>query len=302
MIDPSIRAVLRSRWTIRRFFLWYGAILAVVILVLWVLTANLQAGSTAREALTSFLGNFAATLAIFIVTYGFYVSVTPPGLRDAEVLPLRSAEIADGILDLRAAASDYWFWGRSGSYFRVAVLPRLDELARKERRHVTVRIVIPDPGGSGNAARYASMRRGLGEEADEHTLAANVVATVVAAVIASARNPYLHAHIGLCATVPVLRHDVSSSGGLVTRDARTLPAILVNSGNPYFEMLRDAVENELAQSRPVNWDTAAPVFQQSGKVTIKDALSAISGLPGGDDPTVVAVAEALLAAKAHRYA
>jgi hypothetical protein len=301
LIDASIRAVLRSPYAIRRFFAVYGAILAVVILLLWVLTANLPAGSTAREASTTFLGNFAATVAIFIATYGFYVFVTPSGLRNAEVLPLRSAEIADEIVDLRVAVSDYWFWGRSGSYFRAAVLPKLDELARRERRHVTVRIVVPDPAEPGNAVRYASMRRGLGEEADAQTLAANVLATVIAAVVASARNPYLHVRIGLCATVPVLRHDVSTSGALVTRDARTLPAILVNAGNPYFEMFRDAVENELAQSRTITWNMAAAAFHQTGPVSIEAALSAIDGLSSGE-PAVISAAAALLASKAHRYA
>jgi hypothetical protein len=198
------------------------------------------------------------------------------------------------------AASDYWFWGRSGSYFRSAVLPKLDESARKERRHITVRIVVPNPQ-SGNATRYASMRRGLGEEADEHTLAANVIATVVAAVITAARNPYLHVQIGLCATVPVLRYDISSSGALITRDAKALPAVLVNAGNPYFEMFRDSVENELAQSRPVTWDMDAPVFHQAKEVSIVDALSVIDGLPN-DESAVVMRAETLLSSKAHRYA
>jgi hypothetical protein len=284
VIDPSIAAVLRSRFTILRFFYWYGAILLVLITALYVLAENLQVGSTAREAATSFLGHFAATIAILMVTYAFYASVTPRGLRDAKVLALRSGEIAEGIVDLRVATSDYWFWGRSGSYFRDEVLPKLDELARKERRHVTARIVIPNTEGPGNAMRYAAMKRSLGEAADECTLAANILATSVAAIVACARNPYLHVCIGQCATVPVLRYDVSNSGGLVTRDAQKLPAILVNSGNSFFEMLRDAVENELAQSRRVTWDSAAPVFQQAGEVSIENALSAIEGLPSYRPP------------------
>ncbi len=301
MIDPSIGAMLRSRYTIRRFFALYGFILVVILLLLWVLTTNLEAGSAARDASTNFLGNFAATVAIFLVTYGFYVFVTPPGLRNAEVLPLRSAEIADEIVDVSKAASDYWFWGRSGSYFRAVVLPRLAELARRDRQHVTVRIVLPDPDGPGNDLRYAAIKHGLGETADQNTLAANVVATVVAAAAASAQNPYLHVHIGLCATVPALRYDLATSGGLITRDARSLPAILVNAGNPYFEMFRDAVENELAQSRKVTWDDNATVLHESGEVSVADALTVVSGLTVKDS-AIITAASSLLASKTHRYA
>ena len=281
--------------------MFYGFILVGLILSLWIVTSNLTSGSAAREISTNFFGNFAAAVAIFMVTYGFYLFVTPPGLRDAQVLPLRSAEIADEIFDLRTTASDYWFWGRSGSYLRSSVLPRLEEVARMERRRITVRIVVPNPDGPGNALRYATMKRGLGEAADERTLAANVMATVVAAATASARNPYLKVQIGLCPTVPVLRYDMSNTGALITRDARTLPAILVNAGNPYFEMFRDAVENELAQARQITWDAASPVFQQVGEISVAEALTAISGLAVSDSVILAAAAE-LLKSKAHRYA
>jgi len=301
VIDPSVRAVLRSRYTIHRFFLLFGAIFVAALAALWVLELSPEASSMIGAVGAEFLRHLAADDAIVIVTYSFYLFVTPPGLRDAHVIPLRSGEIADGIVDLPVAASDYWFWGRSGTYFRSTVLPKLDEAARKERRHTAVGIVVPDPDEPGNSMRYASMKRGLGEEAEEHTLAANILATVTAAVVAAARNPYLHVSIGLCATVPVLRYDISSAGALVTRDAVNLPAILVNAGNPYFEMFRDAVENELAQSRRVTWDESAKALREGQDVSVGSALPAINGL-ANTDPAVVATAEALRTSKKHRYA
>jgi hypothetical protein len=301
VIDSSIVAMLRSPYTKRSFFAIYGAILVFLLVLLGVLTASLEAGSAWRDASTNFLGNFAATVAIFLVTYGFFVFITPSGLRNAKVLPLRSAEIADGLVDLVNDASDYWFWGRSGSYFRAVVLPRLTELARRDRQHVTVRIVLPDPAEPRNARRYAAIKHGLGETADQNTLAANVVATVVAAAAASAQNPYLHVRIGLCATVPALRYDLATSGGLITRDARSLPAILVNAGNPYFEMFRDAVENEFAQSREVTWDDNATILHESGDVSVADALKVVIGLTVKDS-AIITAASSLLASKTHRYA
>jgi len=79
VIDPSIRAVLSSRYTNRKFFLLYGATLAAVLLILTILTATFQTGSTVRDVSTTFFGNFASAVAIFIATYAFYVFVTPPG-------------------------------------------------------------------------------------------------------------------------------------------------------------------------------------------------------------------------------
>ncbi|WP_431015145.1 hypothetical protein [Bradyrhizobium pachyrhizi] len=204
MIDPSLRAVLRSRYTIRRFFISFSSLLAVLMLLLLVISAYVPADSTLREAIINFLGNFAANVAIFLCTYAFYVFITSPELRNAEVIPLRNVEIGEEIIDLPAAASDYWFWGRTGSYFRKDVLPRLDRLAHEERKRVRIRVVIPDPDRDGNSQLYMHFKRGLGEEANEHTLAANVIFTIARLVSTSMRNPYLAIEIGLCPTVPVL--------------------------------------------------------------------------------------------------
>jgi hypothetical protein len=174
MIDPSLRAVLRSPYTIRKFFAIFGLLLVALLLVLFVITGYAPQG-VMREASTNFLGNFAAAVAIFLCTYLFYVLVTSPGLRDAQVVPLRDVEIGHEIVDLPASASDYWFWGRSGSYFRTAVLTRLDALARGERRHIRIRLVLPDPDRDGNGALYKRLKQGLGETADDATLAANVL-------------------------------------------------------------------------------------------------------------------------------
>jgi hypothetical protein len=300
MIDPSLRAVLRSRYSIRRFFAFFGLLLVALLILLLVITTYAPLGAF-RDASATLLSDFSATVAIFITIYVFYVLVTSPELRNAEVIPLRDVEISDQIIDLPAVASDYWLWGRSGSYFRTAVLPRLDDLARRERKHVRMRIVLPDPDREGNGALYKQFKRGLDEQADDTTLAANVIATIVSVVAACSRNPYLKAEIGLCATVPVLRYDLSNSGALITRDAKKLPAILTNSGNPYFEMFKDAVENELAQSKKVRWNGVALEDFEAGQVLSDHVMAAIDGLPRRDAP-VLEETRLILQSKSNRYA
>lgn len=299
MIDPSVRAVLRSKYSIRRFFAFFGALLVVLLALLLLITSSSTTGAL-REASTNFLGNFAATVAIFLCTYGFYILVTSPELRNAEVIPLRNVEIGDEIIDLPEDASDYWFWGRTGSYFRTAVLPRLDALARAKRKRVRIRVIVPDPDREGNSELYMNFKKGLGEEASKDTLAGNVVLTIALSVATVLRNPYLSIEIGLCASVPVIRFDVSNSGALITRDAKDLPAILTNSGNPFFEMFKDAVENELAQSKRISWGDALAAPTE-GKEIDEEFLSRISGLPRIDQDILKAT-KVISEGISHRYA
>lgn len=298
MIDPSLRAVLRSRYSIRRFFVSFGVLLFVLLVLLWLITSNSPSGAF-REVSTNFLGNFAATVAIFLFTYGFYVFITSPELRNAEVIALRNVEISDEIIDLPENASDYWFWGRTGSYFRTVVLPRLDASARSERKRIRIRLIVPDPDREGNSELYMHFKKGLGEEADQNTLSANVVLTVALSVATVLRNPYLSMEIGLCASVPVLRYDISNSGSLITRDAKDLPAILTNSGNPFFEMFKDAVENELSQARKIVWDGSTPV-PIVGQELDQQFLDQLRGLPHVDGD-ILGAAKSVSEMGRHRY-
>ena len=300
MIDPSVRTVLQSRYAIREFFSIYSALLIGIILLLIVITEH-GVGNKIAEALSNFLGNFAATVAIFIITYGFFIYVTPVELRNAVLIPLGDGEIAKEILNLQQKVSDYWFWGRSGSYFRSIVLKELDASSLKDRRHIKIRIVLPDPDIEANRLHYMKIKRSLNEPADKDTLSAHVLATIWSAVMLDIRNPFLNVDIALSRSVPVIRYDVSSVGGLMTRDARNLPAILVNSANPIFEMFKDAVENELSQGRNIDWDESDfPDLAHVG--VISDVhLARIQNVPRFS-PQVVESANEILQKQEHRYA
>jgi hypothetical protein len=104
--------VLRSRYTIRRFFALFGAIASVSMLLTWLVSQQLASYPTLQLAATNTFSTLTATVVVLIATYGFYIFITPPGLREANILPLRSAEIAGEIIDLNKDVSDYWFFGR----------------------------------------------------------------------------------------------------------------------------------------------------------------------------------------------
>lgn len=87
---------------------------------------------------------------------------------------------------------------------------------------------------------------------------------------------------------------------LITRDAKDLPAILTNSGNPYFEMFKDAIENELAQCKKISWNEPL-VAPAVGKEMEETFLSSISGLPRTDG-NILEAAKILSQAKGSRYA
>jgi hypothetical protein len=191
MIDPTLSAVLRSRYIIRRFFITY-TIDFLFTLILFFMIMTFLPGNFLTDVLLSFLTTLSATIALFIMTYGFYIYVTPPGLRNAQVIPLLSGEILEEIVDLPKDTANYWFWGRSGSYFRSSVLLRLDKISSHQRRHITMRIVLPDPSKDDNSTIYRKIKESLKESADDMTLLVSVTSTILHVSYLTSRNPYLH--------------------------------------------------------------------------------------------------------------
>ena len=240
---------------------------------------------------------FQQLLVVLMVVYGVWVWATPRELRNAQVSALRGGAIPEFMDVLVSGASEYWSMGRSGSYFRATVLPRLDKDARETRRAARVRVVLPDPCSGDNAPAYALMLNTLNEDADSKTLPAAVTATILEAARRAVENPYLEVEIGIAPSLPVVRLDVSNNGCLVTRDARALPGIFCGPGNPYFEMFKSMVDNELRQSKRITWKGNINVAQL---VDAADLASAFNGLPAIDNE-VLARAKDVIEHPEHRY-
>jgi hypothetical protein len=86
MIEPSVAGVLRSQYTIRRF---YALCIVALILLLAILIslAEVFGLDWVREAAISILAHLAAAVLVLMLIYWVWIWVTPPELRSARVMP-----------------------------------------------------------------------------------------------------------------------------------------------------------------------------------------------------------------------
>jgi hypothetical protein len=228
--------------------------------------------------------------------YAVWVLVTPPELRNSVVVPIRPKEISEFLSQIREDFSYYIFLGRSGNSFRSQVLPMIDRVARERREIKFVRVVVPDPQYGDNARSYGAMIRGLSEKATDDTLSIAVISMAIDLAGRAYDNTDLRIEMGLCPTLPVLRMDLSDRGGVLTRDAKVLPAIYCGPGG-YLEMFRAMAESEYRQSRKVAWHL------KTDPRTLRTATeinAAFEGLPPATDDMVPAILKSLQAPKS-RY-
>lgn len=297
MIDPSVAGLLRTKYTIRVFYFSALALLVCTGAAAYVLSIE-QPQGVFSQILLSALTSLAGSIIVVMFVYGVWIILTPPELRNAIVEPVRAGEVGEIIDGLTKGAKEYWFFGRSGNYFRAVVLPRLDEESRRARRSAHIRVVIPNAWRGANSTTYATRISQLGEKADDNTLPISVLATILAAIEKTSANPELLIEIGLTPTVPVVRFDLSDRGAILTRDEKSLPAVFCNNGNPFFDMFRSIVDNELLLSNRVSW---APRTKLSDLKSPTDIADAIKGLPPIDQ-FILDEALELVKTQKHRYA
>lgn len=288
MLDPSVAAVLRTRYTVRIFFLVFGALFAATAALSLFIGIN-QGTSQILGLLGSFCGQLSATFASVMAIYGVWIFSTPSHLRNSHIAPLRPNEIAEFLAYASDDPASYIFFGRSGKAFRSQVLPIIDRSSKEKRTVKSVKIVVPDPESGNNSRSYATMMRGLSEKADDNTLTISVVSMALDLAIRSRGNTDLKVEMGLCATLPVLRMDLSEKGGVLTRDAQSLPGLYCGPGG-YLDLFRSMAENEYRQSRKITWEADVDYDSIS---TAKQLNAAFQGLPPVSDEMMPLILQSL---------
>lgn len=140
------------------------------------------------------------------------------------------------------------------------------------------------------------MMNGLSEAADVDTLTISVAAMALDLAIRSRGNTDLKIEMGMCTTLPVLRMDLSDKGGVLTRDAKSLPGLYCAPGN-YLDLFRSMAENEYRQSQKITWDTDVDFATIS---TAEQLNASFHGLPVVSENLMPAILKSVIEPKS-RY-
>lgn len=189
-----------------------------------------------------------------------------------------SQEIAQSHAEARRDTTRWSFKGGTGTYMRAVTLPACVAAARKDKRHLTVRIEVIDPGDPEVCETYAHYRRslsdapdGTGETWTTDRARKESYATILAAFWHRQRYGLLDIEVGLSSTMTTFRWDLSSSRLIMTVEDPNM-AMTALAGTFYYE----------------NSDTELRLsFEQARRVP----LEMYKRVPLGDEPTIEEVQE-----------
>ncbi|MFI6905600.1 hypothetical protein ACIBKY_30355 [Nonomuraea sp. NPDC050394] len=187
-------------------------------------------------------------------------------------------EIAQAHRDARSGTTRWSFKGGTGTFLRAVTLPECVVAARKDKRHLTVRIEIIDPTNNEVCEAYAHYRRSLADAPDvtgetwtTDRVRKESFATILAAFWHRQRYGLLDIGVGLSSTMTTFRWDLSASRVIMTIEDpnRAMTAL---AGTFYYESCDTELRLSLEQARRV-------------------PLESYKHVPLSDEPTVEEVQE-----------
>lgn len=171
-----------------------------------------------------------------------------------------SQEIAHAHAEAREDTTRWSFKGGTGTYLRAVTLPACVAAARRDKRHLTVRIEVIDPADVEVCETYAHYRRslsdlpdGTGERWTTDRVRKESYATILAAFWHRQRYGLLDIGVGLSSTMTTFRWDLSSSRLIMTVEDpnRAMTAL---AGTFYYENCDTELRLSFEQARRVPLD------------------------------------------------
>ncbi|MFC4507500.1 MULTISPECIES: hypothetical protein [Streptomyces] len=190
----------------------------------------------------------------------------------AMVRTLAGPEVGLAHEQARRSTGRWVFKGGTGTYLRAVTLPQCALEAQRQRRALSMKIDIVNPGDDRVCEAYARFRRTFGHEGGAGTAGWTTertrkesYATVLAAGWYRQRLDTLEIDVHLNSVAPALRFDLSDTCLIITQDDPRRVSLYVERDRPLY----DYYVTELHQSR-----------EQAVKLDLRDAT------PLSEEPTV----------------
>lgn len=171
-------------------------------------------------------------------------------------------DVSRTLAEARSGTDRWIFKGGTGTHTRVVTLPECLREAHRDSRELRVRMEILDPTDLDLCSRYARLYRNLAEGDDDDARSwtgkgtqMESYATILAACWYKQKLAHiLDIKIGLSSTVSTFRWDLSSRYLIVTQRGPRFPAMIVESGRPYYDCWNTELLTSFGECRKVSME------------------------------------------------
>lgn len=185
------------------------------------------------------------------------------------IMTLTGAAISRELTEARTETDRWLFKGSTGTFTRAVTLPECLEHAQRQRRKLTFRLEILDPGDHDLCAAYTRLHQDLAPAGSEEKTwtdlgtRQDLYATILAACWYRERNrQLLDIEVRLSQTLSLFRWDLSWSRLIITQRGPAFPAVAIPRGSAHYNLWATELENSLSQATRIPLERATPLSEQ----------------------------------------
>lgn len=200
------------------------------------------------------LDNLLAALVTSISITLLLLWLTPQNAEAAVMEVVDSPRISEILKRGRDRATEYWYKGNTGRYFRSVTLPELAKEARLENATKNVFLIILDPRDNTACEYYALFRQRLRSARKDKPWSGLRVqlelnSAIVSAYAWKAQEPALNITVALVNVVSLFRIDFSSRLAVITREDERQPALMCEANSLFYLSYREDLFVSLQQAK-----------------------------------------------------
>ena len=212
--------------------------------------------SAARASVLDVCDNLIASCVVTALATFLLGVLLRSGVENEDVDVVAPYHIRPMLLDLLPSASEYWFKGRSGRYFRDRVLPAMAEASRRNASTRRVHVLMPDPGNEAMLESYAtyrnSLRREEGGRWTARRIQTEILATIISVAEQASRNGFLAAEVAVAQDYGLLRIDMSDERMVMTREDPQWPAFTCSRRSRLYTSYQEEIRLGMSLGRKIN--------------------------------------------------
>ena len=173
---------------------------------------------------------------------------------------LNAGQLKHELEEARRRTDRWWFKGGTGTYLRAMTLPECVRNAHREQHDRSIQVEIIDPTNEALCEYYARFRHSRpdlsGEPWTRQRARNEAYATILAACWYLERYTILRLELGLSATVPTFRWDLSSRGVFMTQE-HSGPHVMFTAPSPHYDLYTRELRFSFRQAREVPLERAS---------------------------------------------
>lgn len=251
--------IFASKYILKRFLFTTFILSVLLLLIRYCLLPFSEFSKEANDNIASLIEKFTTSIFTAVVV-GYFVYWMQVEEKKKEIEFTESGhEIENHLSRARLKTESWCFNGGLGRYTKLSTIPLLSDQSRKDRRTISIRLIVLNPFNIQLLQKYIAFRRSVEkntkkEEWTELYIQSEILATIITAFYYRKTNQFLNITIHLKDFFTLSRMDISSSSAIITREDPAIPSIIVKEGSYMYKHYAEEFQQVKRQSRVIDYE------------------------------------------------